>query len=889
MDVDGESLGKDRADSPDPRESQRRAQEHLRARTFVDRFPDPRAGAPLPTKEPSAYHDYQTELDSEGENPYLPFKSRLDWEIARWAKMRGPGSTAVSELLAIKGLVEMLGLSFHTSRELNVIIDNHLSSGRPRFIRRELKVAGEIFEVFYRDVIQCIRTLYGDPEFTGILAFTPERHYTDPDHTVRVYFDMHTGRWWWETQKELEKRKPGATIIPIIISSDKTQLTLFGNKTAYPVYMTIGNLPKDVRRKPSRRGQILLAYLPSSRLEHITNKAARRRVTANLFHTCLSAILKPLIDAGINGIKVVGGDGVARRGHPILAMYIGDYPEQLLVTCCKNGTCPKCDIPPTESGDATDPNRPLRNLTEVLDTLGEVENTATAFSRACREAGIKPISHPFWEKLPYVNIFLSITPDILHQLLQGVVKHVLSWLKAAYGAEELDARCRRLPPNHHIRLFLKGVTTLQRVTGKEHAQICRFLLGLIVGLPLRNGFSPVRLVRAVRATLDFLYIAQYPAHTSETLVQLRTALEHFHANKGIFVDLDIRQHFHFPKLHSLDHYPNSIKLFGTTDNYNTEHTERLHIDFAKEAYRATNCKDELPQMTLWLERREKILRHEAYIAWRLRQNEGPTPSTSPATASVPLPPIPTASQPQPTLTRIKMTKWPTVKALRFSSATEHYGATSLQDALARFVVKYRNPTLTLPQVKRAAQDFNFRFNRVPAYHRLKFILEDAQHLGIMDNIGDTAHARPARKDRQGRAVPARFDTVLVNEGTGGPVGVQGYRVARIRLIFALPHSAGQDLFHDVVAPGPLAYVEWYTPFKDRDRIHGMYKISRARNAQNEPLADVIEVRKIRRSCHLIPLYGSAVPRDLTSSVVLDRCKDYWVNPFSDQHMYMILF
>ncbi|KAI1781775.1 hypothetical protein LXA43DRAFT_977924 [Ganoderma leucocontextum] len=903
MDVDDEGLVEDRStEALDLRTAQHRAQEQLCTKTFVNRFPDPRAGAPLLTKESSAYDNYQTELDPEGENPYRPFTSRLDWEIARWAKMRGPGSSAVTELLAIKGVNARA--SFKNSRELDMIIDNNLSSGRPRFIRREIKVAGEIFEVFYRDVIQCIRALYGDPEFAGILVFTPERHYADPDHTIRVYFDMHTGRWWWETQKSLEQRNPGATIIPIIISSDKTQLTVFRSKTAYPVYMTIGNLPKDVRRKPSRRGQILLAYLPSSRLEHITNKAARRRVTGNLFHACLSAILKPLVVAGIHGIKIVSGDGVARRGHPIFAMYIGDYPEQLLVTCCKNGTCPKCNIPRTELGDATDLNRPLRNFTKVLAALGEVENTATAFSRACREAGIKPIHHPFWEKLPYVNVFLSITPDILHQLHQGVVKHVLSWLKAAYGADELDARCRRLPPNHQIRLFLKGFTTLQRVTGKEYAQICRFLLGLVAGLPLRGGFSPARLVRALRAILDFLYLAQYPAHTSETLGQLHAALQRFHANKSIFVDLDIRQHFHFPKLHSLDHYPNSIKLFGTTDNYDTQYTERLHIDFAKEAYRATNHKDEFPQMTLWLERREKILRHEAYIAWRLRPENGgggsehrsplsSTPPTSPGpvNASIPLPPpLPAGSPPQPTLTQIKITKWPTVKALRFSSAVEDYCATSLEDALARFIVKYRNPALTPPQIKRAAQDINFCFDRVPAYHRIKFILEDAQRLGIMKGIHDAAHARPARKDRQGRAVPARFDTVLVNEGAGGPTGVKGYRVGRVRLIFTLPCRACKDLLPDVIAPGPLAYIEWYTPFKDPDRIHGMYKVSHARNARNEHLADIVEVRMIRRSCHLIPAWGSTiVPRGHTSSTVLDNCKDFWVNPFSDQHMYMTLF
>jgi hypothetical protein len=89
-----------------------------------------------------------------------------------------------------------------------------------------------------------------------------------------MYHKMHTGQLWWENQDAIEQKTPGATIVPIILSSDKTQITLFQNKAAYPVYMTIGNIPKSTWCKPSQHAYILLAYLPTSRLEHITNKAA---------------------------------------------------------------------------------------------------------------------------------------------------------------------------------------------------------------------------------------------------------------------------------------------------------------------------------------------------------------------------------------------------------------------------------------------------------------------------------------------------------------------------------------------------------------------------------------------------------------------------------------
>ncbi|KAJ7938505.1 hypothetical protein B0H13DRAFT_1587546, partial [Mycena leptocephala] len=116
-----------------------------------------------------------------------------------------------------------------------------------------------------------------------------------------------------------------------------------------------------------------------------------------------------------------------------------------------------------------------------------------------------------------------------------------------------------------------------------------------------------KLSRAVRAALDFLYHAQFPMHSSKTLAELNDDLQLFHDNKSNFADLSIRENFNIPKLHNICYYPFFIRLLGVIDNYNTEYKEHLHIDFAKDAHRATNRKDKYLQMTLWLKRKEKIL------------------------------------------------------------------------------------------------------------------------------------------------------------------------------------------------------------------------------------------------------------------------------------------
>ena len=54
--------------------------------------------------------------------------------------------------------------------ELNDIIDKALP-GCPPFKTCEVTIGGETLELHYRDILTCIRSLYGDPEFIQDLIF----------------------------------------------------------------------------------------------------------------------------------------------------------------------------------------------------------------------------------------------------------------------------------------------------------------------------------------------------------------------------------------------------------------------------------------------------------------------------------------------------------------------------------------------------------------------------------------------------------------------------------------------------------------------------------------------------------------------------------------------
>ena len=383
-------------------------------------------------------------------------------------------------------------------------------------------------------------------------------------------------------------------------------------KSVYPVYITIGNVPKEIHQKPSMHTQVLFVYLPVVHLNHLVSKSSKCRASQNLFHACMQQILCPLEKAGAEGVQMKSSDGLVRQCHPILAVYAGDHPEQSLISCTTG--CPKG----TPSGPLGEniPCHPcdVDDILEALDEYDLVEQPRE-YAAWCCSLGIKPVLDPFWKTLPYCDIYQSITPNVLHQLHQGVTKHLISWLQSAFGTSELDHRCRYLPLNYNVRHFSKGISGFSRVLGKEHAEMCKVLLGLVIGLPLPDDCSSEKLLPAVRGVLDFLYLAQLPSHTDETLRDMSNALNAFHENKSIFVELGIQDNFNFPKLHSLLHYVPSIRLFGTTNGYNTKHSERLHIDLAKNTYTTTNHKDKLSQMVIWLEHWEKVTRFNNFIEW----------------------------------------------------------------------------------------------------------------------------------------------------------------------------------------------------------------------------------------------------------------------------------
>ena len=127
---------------------------------------------------------------------------------------------------------------------------------------------GEELDLWCRNPLECIQELIGNPLFKDKMVFEPAQCFTNEACSNCVIDEIWTANWWWKIQvstrlrlievlKKLtlakEKIPKGGVVVPVILTSDKTQLTQFhGDKSAWPVYLTIRNIEKATHRQVRR-------------------------------------------------------------------------------------------------------------------------------------------------------------------------------------------------------------------------------------------------------------------------------------------------------------------------------------------------------------------------------------------------------------------------------------------------------------------------------------------------------------------------------------------------------------------------------------------------------------------------------------------------------------
>ncbi|KAI6132289.1 hypothetical protein EV401DRAFT_2053882 [Pisolithus croceorrhizus] len=695
----------------------------------------------------------------------------------------------------------------------------------------------DTYEVWYQDPREVIHGILASSEFTDSLDYVPYREY-DASNDQRRWQDFMLGDWAWEQVDRILSDDPtvaGATLVPIILGSDKTTVSVATGQTDYyPLYLSIGNVCNTLRRV-HRNAIVLIGFLAMLKTtrEHASTQAFRK-FKRQLFHSLLTCILYSLRHPMTEPETILFGDNYYRRVIYALAAYIADYKEQVLLSCIIRNWCPKC------LGHHNNLDKDaLRRSHEHCDTIIE----ELEFRQLWDSYGIVGDIVPFTNNFPCADIHAMLSPDILHQLIKGGFKdHLVDWVerylvhihgktKADRILDDIDRWIAAVAPFAGLRQFPQG-QHFKQWTGDDSKGLMKVSLFslctaalliavLQVYIAAIEGHVPKDVVCTFRAFLEFCYL-------------IDDALRHFHLYREVF--------------RNAGHYHYLIRQFGAPNGLCSSITESKHIKAVKRPYRCTNCFQALGQILLINQRLDKLTAACADFKSRGMLNGS------------------------------YLSVLERARARNVGALATKLGVPDLPNLLRRFL-----QSQFCPNDSRDPEDIPY--HECPVYEGRIRVYNSACSTFFAPS--DLSGIHGMRREYicscpMWRNAGPRFDCIFIVTDPQAE-GMSGLDVARVLCFFSFKY---QGILYS------CAVIHWFDRVGDGpDPATGMWVVHPGYLRRNLRNTAVVHIDTIYRAAHLIPVYAA---HNINSTDIRPhRCYNtfhlFYVNKYADHHAFEIAF
>ena len=338
----------------------------------------------------------------------------------------------------------------------------------------------------------------------------------------------------------------GAKLVLVICMSDQTHLTNFsGDKKAWPVYLTIGNIRSQTRNRPSKMAVILAGLLPVPPKftgKKIKTRGAQQTMNDEILDAAFSFIFEPLEAATKYGKRICCSDGRVRQCFPVLAAWIADHAENETLHGLKRLRCVVCEVPAERLGWDAKEVHPVQDYQKYAAVAERNVNTSGEHNVVSLLAvGVK-IGRNVFTGLSCVGIPLLFKPDILHNIYLGLFKHLMQriedFLKNNGRQGLFDNVWKSLSPYPGFFVPKNASREVTQCQGKEMRNLGRCMLGVFTSFlrsPTPAQQSPfANAIQCFRALVYFTLMAQYRSHMEDTLEYMEQYLHDFHRDKVVF-------------------------------------------------------------------------------------------------------------------------------------------------------------------------------------------------------------------------------------------------------------------------------------------------------------------------------------------------------------------
>ncbi|KAG1751909.1 hypothetical protein EDD22DRAFT_981686 [Suillus occidentalis] len=732
-------------------------------------------------------------------NNHYPFRDEGEWELGKFM-VENLTQTQMIKFLKLKWFDTRERPSFTTKDQLLDWMDSLPCFTQWKVSKMEFSGYKTIhpIEVIWRDALEVVKQLFSDPIFTNHMTYTP---YVINIRNQREYGDYMSADMAWKIQDYLPV---GATQVPIILGSNKTHVTrITGGLEMHPIFITIGNIDSEVRSKATLRAWQCIAYMPIAKF-HV-HPDYQSILQARLWHKCMDLILANLKAAALDECFMPDPSWHIRYVFTPLIAHVCDLPEASMIA-----------------------------------------------AKAAKAVNLSGVHMPYWRDWIYACPSVFLAGEVLHTCFKFFADHPLKWIKETVGAHKLDNRFivqhKRVGTCH----FTKGVTHIKQMTGREYREIQRTVIASIAG-----ATSP-QFVRAIRAIVEFIYLAQNPVHSPETLQSMQQALSDFHSHKGAIIEAEarkgkkgVKEDFFIPKLELLQSFKGTRLLITHCKDLFLR-TAKQSKNFMEQCMRLLNCQESMEIFDMYA----LLTSHGVPLVNTMHTEEEEITMFNPALSWV--------SRVLPE--EVKLVRGP-------RPVHNHFLKGILSgDAQTAFQVNVAPDYRSLSPADISTKYILPSFNCALA----DFIAQSSSSSGEYTRWDPKYGHYHTWNNRVVQAYPpsddfplGNCDTVLV-DATGINGKMTSY-VAQVRSKLALPSYLSD----------PLLYIQLFRFISspaDRPKLGD-------HNGNHHREGVVIRVTDVTHVVELIPVFGEAVAKDMTSATCLEHYERFFLNNFADKESY----
>ncbi|KAH9927362.1 uncharacterized protein B0H18DRAFT_875767 [Fomitopsis serialis] len=189
---------------------------------YLQTFPDGAHAGFSFGESPTQFEKVRDDQILKGDAVYGPFADNEEWELAKWL-IKNIGHTQTEHFLKLPIIQRRVQPGYRNKDTLLRSVDSLPNGADWQCELVELlgditdldgKAMKETVEFWFRDPLECIRELIGNPTFRDAMKYAPERHFVDKNGKTRVISEMSTADWWWNLQ-----------VSKMVTSNDKKKLT----------------------------------------------------------------------------------------------------------------------------------------------------------------------------------------------------------------------------------------------------------------------------------------------------------------------------------------------------------------------------------------------------------------------------------------------------------------------------------------------------------------------------------------------------------------------------------------------------------------------------------------------------------------------------------------